>query len=100
MNNRRIALGLGTGAGALLGAALLSGLTSPLAAADDFDFATILTSRSCRLGVTSNPSDRPLPAFGGLGTDTISYGNFANYDTGADGTSTPDPRRPGRRPGL
>ena len=35
MNNRRIALGLGTGAGALLGAALLSGLTSPLAAADD-----------------------------------------------------------------
>ena len=42
MNNRRIALGLGTGAGALLGAALLSGLTSPLAAADDLRLCRFL----------------------------------------------------------
>jgi hypothetical protein len=83
MNNRRIALGLGTGAGALLGAALLSGLTSPIAAADDY---AILPDPA--VGAT-NPMTDTLPAFGGLGTDTISTETFANYDTGTDGTSTP-----------
>jgi hypothetical protein len=69
MNNRRITLGVGTGAGALLGAALL---TSPIAAADTFDPYPAL-------GAT-NPVTDTLPAYGGLGTDTISTETFANFD--------------------
>lgn len=90
MSNRRIALGLGTGAGALLGAALLSGLTSPIAAADDtFGFATIPPADLSALGVTSNPGET-LPAFGGLGTDTISYEYLANEDQTLSTATVPD----------
>ncbi|HXB88880.1 MAG TPA: hypothetical protein VNW74_22805 [Mycobacterium sp.] len=98
MNNRRIALGLGTGAGALLGAALLSGVASPLAAADPTDVfavdpvtATDLSTFGALTGdATTNPYDiTTLPAFGGLGTDTTETELLANYDTGVDGTSTP-----------
>src|SRR5580693_2807134 len=75
MSNRRIALGLGTGAGALLGAALLSGLTSPIAAADTTTDVFAIDPVSSTL-VTDT-----LPAFGGLGTDTITTEEFANTDT-------------------
>jgi hypothetical protein len=70
MTNRRIALGVGTGAGALLGAALLSGLTSPLAAADDFAVDPVSGT-----SVTDT-----LPAYGGLGTDAVNTQEFANFD--------------------
>jgi hypothetical protein len=87
MNNRRIALGLGTGAGALLGAALLSGLASPIAAADDYAVLPIPVPTGA--DYTNPETVATMPAFGGLGTDTISEEFLANYDTGVDGTSTP-----------
>jgi hypothetical protein len=89
MNNRRIALGLGTGAGALLGAALLSGLTSPIAAADDYAIEPVTTAdlsnsdiASLTGDATTNPYDTTTaPAFLGLGTDTTQTEVLANYDT-------------------
>jgi hypothetical protein len=72
MTNRRIALGVGTGAGALLGAALLSGLTSPLAAADPTTDVFAIDPVSGTL-VTDT-----LPAYGGLGTDVVTTEEFAN----------------------
>jgi hypothetical protein len=100
MNNRRIALGLGTGAGALLGAALLSGLTSPLAAADTYTIEPVNPTdlSSASLGdfdiltgdATTNPYDiTTLPAFGGLGTDTQESVLIANIDTSGP-TADPD----------
>jgi hypothetical protein len=76
MNNRRIALGLGTGAGALLGAALLSGLTSPLAAADPITDTFAIDPVSATL-----VTDPTLTSFGGLGTDVITTEEYANFDT-------------------
>ncbi len=94
MNTRRITLSLGTGAGALLGAALLSGLTSPLASADAFGFEPIPAADFTELGVnvsTTNPAIiATLPAFGGHGTDTISYEFLANEDTTTSTFETPD----------
>jgi hypothetical protein len=81
MSNRRIALGLGTGAGALLGAALLSGLTSPIAAADPTTDVFAIDP------VSSTLTTDTLPAFGGLGTDTITTEEWANTDT-TQSTST------------
>jgi hypothetical protein len=89
MNNRRIALGLGTGAGALLGAALLSGLASPVAAADTFSIDPVASTdlsnpliEAVTGDATTNPYDiTTLPAFGGLGTDTVETEVLANYDT-------------------
>jgi hypothetical protein len=102
MGNRRIALGLGTSAGALLGAALLSGLTSPLAAADTYTIEPVnptdLISGNDGLGAfetltgdaTTNPYDiTTLPAFGGLGTDTTESELIANIDTSGP-TADPD----------
>jgi hypothetical protein len=98
MGNRRIALGLGTGAGALLGAALLSGLTSPLAVADTYTVEVVnpadLQTGNLGLGAfdtltgdaTTNPYDiTTLPAFGGLGTDTQETELIANIDTSGTG---------------
>jgi hypothetical protein len=89
MSNRRIALGLGTGAGALLGAALLSGLASPLAVADTYTIDPVAPtdlSNSLIEAVTGDATTNPydittLPAFGGLGTDTVETEVLANYDT-------------------
>ncbi len=93
MNARRITLTLGTGAGALLGAALLSGLTSPLASADVFSFEPIPPADFAELGVnvsTTNPAIiATLPAFGGLGTDTVGYEFLANEDTTTGTFETP-----------
>jgi hypothetical protein len=78
MNNRRIALGLSTGAGALLGAAILSGLTSPIAAADDFAVEPIPVPTGA--DYTNPETISTMPALGGLGTDTVSEEYLANYD--------------------
>jgi hypothetical protein len=86
MNNRRIALGLGTGAGALLGAALLSGLAIPVAAADTFSIEPIPVPVG-DVGVTNPETVATLPAFGGLGTDTISEEFLGNYDVPTTGTA-------------
>jgi hypothetical protein len=87
MNTRRIALGLGTGAGALLGAALLSGLASPLAVADESSTDVFAIDPVSGTLVT----DPTLTAFGGLGTDVVTTEEFANFDTGTATTPLATP---------
>jgi hypothetical protein len=78
MSNRRIALGLGTGAGALLGAALLSGLTSPLAAAGPESSTDTFTIDPVSSTLVTDPT---LTAFGGYGTDTVTTEEYVLFDT-------------------